>query len=198
MVKHAATTAALRYSPGARIDGSPYTLQAGDLLLSEIVYDPAGADSGKEWVELVNVADYTIDLSQVSIGAVGSDYTSTTIQLEGTIDAGETFVVGGPTSSSDNSNPTYDQELSFSLQNSGATADGVALFNVRAARITSSLTPIDAVIYGGSNSNNLIDETGSAGTVDVGDASAGSSIERTSLASAWQIQASPAPGTISF
>jgi len=195
MVKHSTTAAMTDYSPGTRTDGTPYTLQAGDLLLSEIVYDPDGADGGKEWIELVNVADYTIDLSQVSIGAGGSDYTSTTIQLEGSVDSGETFVVGGPTSSSDNGDPDFDQELEFSLQNSGATADGVALFNLRKARVTSGTVPIDVVIYGTTNTNSLIDETGSAGAVDVGDAGSGQSIERTTEAGAWQIQALPTPNS---
>jgi len=53
-------------------------------------------------------------------------------------------------------------------------------------------------LYGGSNSNNLIDETGSANAPEVGDASSGESIERTDLAGSWQIQSSPTPNSTSL
>jgi len=71
----------------------------------------------------------------------------------------------------------------------------VALFNVPAAAITGSTVPIDAVVYGPNNSSNLIDETGSANSPEVGDASEGSSIERTTLGGSWQIRSSPTPGS---
>jgi hypothetical protein len=71
----------------------------------------------------------------------------------------------------------------------------VALFNVPAAFVTSSTVPIDAVVYGPNNNSSLIDETGSANAPEVGDASSGSSIERTDLGGSWQIQSSPTPGT---
>ena len=195
LVKHTTTASGLRYSPGTRIDGSAYTLAPGLLLLSEVLYDPSGADGGKEWIELINVSTGPIDLSDVSIGSGGNDYTGSVIQLSGVVAAGETFVVGGPESDNDNGNPTYDQVFQFSpgIQNSGSTADGVALFNVRATQITSAVVPIDAVVYGTTNSNNLIDETGVANPPEVGDASSGASIERTTLAGDWQIQGLPTP-----
>ncbi|MDJ0836387.1 MAG: lamin tail domain-containing protein [Acidobacteriota bacterium] len=195
LVKHTTTTAGLRYSPGTRVDGSPYTLQPGSLLLSEVMYDPNGSDGSKEWIELINVSDTTIDLSDLSIGSGGTDYTSSVIQLSGTVGPGQTFVIGGPDSDGDNANPVFDLVLNFSpdLQNSGTTADGVALFNVRAGQITPATVPIDAVVYGGTNSNNLIDETGSANAPEVGDASGGATIERVDPAGAWQIQGVPTP-----
>jgi len=112
------------------------------------------------------------------------------------VPAGATWVVGGPTAGTANGNPAFDQpaDLSPDLQNSGSTADGVALFLLPEAQVGSSTVPFDAVIYGGSNGSCLLDEVGACGTPDVGDAGAGSSIERTSLAGAWQIQASPTPG----
>lgn len=71
------------------------------------------------------------------------------------------------------------------IQNSGSTADAVALFAPGANVLTD--TPIDAVIYGGANTNGLIDETGLPGAVDVADAPAGYSIARTSLAGDWVV-----------
>jgi hypothetical protein len=136
-----------------------------------------------------------VDLSTMSLGAGGSDYTSSLLQLDGTVQPGATFVVGGPDSTSLNANPVFDQAIDFSpdLQNSGTEGDGVALFNVRASKVTSATVPVDAVVYGPNNDNGLIDETGAANPPEVGDASAGESIERVDEAGAWQIRTSPDP-----
>lgn len=173
----------------------PGDLVAGDLLLSEVLYDVSGSDNGYEWVELYNATASDICLAGLSLGWGGSDYTYGTIDLTGTVAAGATFVVGGTTSASANANPTYDQssDLSPDVQNGGSTADGVALFTVSAASVGSSTVPFDAVIYGTTNSNCLLDPSGSCGAVDVGTAGAGSSIERTTLGGGWQVQSSPTP-----
>ena len=194
-VKHSTTTAALIYSAGTRIDGSPFTIASGDLLLSEVMYDPSSSDGGFEWVELANVSNRTIDLSSASLGMGGTDYTSKQYQLSGTVPAGKTFVIGGADSGATNGNPTYDLVLEISIQNSGSVADGVALFNLRSAAVTASTVPIDAVIYGTANDNNLIDETGSVGGIDVADVSGGFSIERVNESGTWQAQGTPTPGS---
>ena len=185
------------YSPGTGIFGNAYTVPPGAVILTEVMYDPTGADGGLEWIELCNTTGSTIDLSSLSLGYGGTNYGSGVVQLSGTIGAGETFVVGGPTANANNANPTFDQEEDFTpdLQNSGSVADGVALFNVTSDLITSTLVPVDAVVYGppGSNTNNLIDETGSVNEPDVGDAPSGQTIERINVAGAWQIQAVPTP-----
>jgi uncharacterized repeat protein (TIGR01451 family) len=171
-----------------------------ELILAEVFYDHSGSDNGYEWVEICNTTNAAIDLSNYSIGYGGVDYTYGTCQLAGTIPAYACWVVGGPNADAENGNPTYDQsqDLNPDIQNSGATADGVALFDVAATDITPTTVPIDAVIYGGSNDNNLVDETGSASPPEVGDASLGSSIERTSLEGDWQIQSNPDPNHIAF
>ncbi len=169
----------------------------GDLLLSEVLYDVSSGDDGFEWVELLNAGSSAIDLSSFCLGNGGTSYTSSTAQLAGTIAAGETFVVGGPTSSSTNGNPVFDQVLNFSpdFQNSGTTGDGVALFDVPCAQVSGATVPVDAVVYGTNNNSGLIDETGTANAPEVGDASAGSSIERLDLVGAWQIQNAPTPNS---
>ena len=184
------------YSPGARINGQPYTVQTGALLLTEVLYDATSTDDDHEWVELYNNASYSIDLTDLCIGSGGSDYTTSTVSLSGTIAPGATFVVGGPLSDADNANPTFDLAVDFSpdFQNSDSTtADGVALFNRRCSQVDGSTVPIDAVVYGPANLSNLIDETGSANAPDVGDASSGQSIERVDIAGTWQIQPLPDP-----
>ncbi|NJL29532.1 MAG: hypothetical protein HC897_17415, partial [Thermoanaerobaculia bacterium] len=182
-VKHtvADTDDASRFSPGTTIFGDAFTVPPGAVLLTEVMYDPTGADGGLEWVEICNTTDQAIDLSKLSLGWGGNDYTSGSITLEGTLPANGVWVIGGPTSSASNASPSLDDavELLPNLQNSGATADGVALFNFTASHVKSTTVPVDAVIYGTSNTNNLLDETGAAGAVDVGDAPSGQTVERT-------------------
>ncbi|MCP3961439.1 MAG: DNRLRE domain-containing protein [bacterium] len=169
----------------------------GDVVLSEVLYDVSSGDDGFEWVEIYNSGSSAADLSGFCLANGGTDYTYSTVQLSGSVASGATFVVGGPTSSGTNANPVYDQVANFSpdFQNSGSTGDGVALFDVPCAQVNGATVPIDAVVYGSNNNSGLIDETGSANAPEVGDASAGSSIERTSLAGAWQIQSSPTPNS---
>ncbi len=166
----------------------------GGLLLSEVFYDPTGSDNGYEWVELFNAGSAAVNLSGYSLGSGGSNYTYSKMQLSGVIGPGETFVVGGTISSSKNHNPTFDQSANFGpdIQNSGSTADGVALFDRPSSQVSSSTVPIDAVVYGGTNSNGLRDSSGSPPSPHVGDAPSGSSIERTD-ATTWQVQSAPTP-----
>ena len=182
------------------VSATPSVPGAGNLILSEVLYDVSSGDDGFEWVELYNAGSSAIDLSGYSLGNGGTDYTYSLVQLSGSIAPGATFVVGGPTSSATNANPSYDQILNFSpdFQNGGTTGDGVALFDVPAASVNASTVPIDAVVYGPNNNSGLLDETGFAGVSEVGDAGAGSSLERVDLAGAWQIQGSPTPNSTSF
>ena len=164
------------------------------LVIAEVLYDTPGADAGTEWVKLYNGSAAPIDLSNYSLGNGGNDYTFGVHQLSGTIAAGGCFIVGGPISDADNGNPVYDVAAEFvpNLQNSGTTADGVALFDVVAANVDAATVPIDTVIYGTNNTNNLLDETGVAGTPNVGDAPSGQSLLRTGIAT-WVINMMPTP-----
>ncbi|MDA1005030.1 MAG: lamin tail domain-containing protein [Verrucomicrobia bacterium] len=170
------------------------------VLISEVFYDAVGADDNLEWIELVNVGGTAVDLSTWSLGWGGGDYTYGGVQLSGLIPPGGTFVIGGPVSGNDNGNPGFDQSVLFAnlLQNGGSVADGIALFNMAAASVTASTVPVDVVIYGTTNSNGLIDESGSAGAEDAPNVSNGHSIERINLAGTWIDQAVPTPGTAAF
>lgn len=200
-VKHAVAvgSGATLFSPGARINGQAFTVPPGAVLLTEVMYDPSGADGGLEWVELHNTTAAPISLSDMCVGAGGLDWTSILIGLSGSIPAGATFVVGGPVSSSSNGNPVFDlaADITPDLQNSGADADGVALFNFRCTQVKADTVPVDAVVYGVANSSGLIDETGIANAPDVGDAPGGASIERADAAGAWQITSLPNPNFFS-
>lgn len=194
------------FSPGTRIGGAFFTIPQGVLLLSEVMYDPSGADSGLEWIELFNNSTQDLRLDDVCIGSGGNDYTNSIIALDGcgggacVVPAGGTFVVGGPESDAANGSPIYDLifQISPGMQNSGSVADGVALFNRRCAQVDAFTVPMDAVVYGADNSNGLIDASGTANPSVVDDAPSGQSIERTTLAGAWQIQSAPSPGLSSL
>ncbi|HUU03303.1 MAG TPA: lamin tail domain-containing protein [Myxococcota bacterium] len=173
------------------------------LIISEVFYNSTGTDDGNEWIELYNGSSQAIDLSTYSIGSGGANYTTSVVQLQGTIQPGGCFVVGGPNVSAASYNPTYDQEFNFTpdFQNAGIqttdAADGIALFDVTAATITAATVPIDAVIYGAegaSNSSGLLDESGNPGEID-GFAFTAESLERTSTG--WRLQTTPSPNDCS-
>jgi len=163
------------------------------LVLSEVFYNPPSTDTGFEWIEIYNGTGGTVNLAGYSLGWAGAAYTEGKLQLAGTLEAGQCAVIGGPTSSAANYSPVFFQAVDFDpdMQNSGDKADGVALFAVPANQIAAATVPIDAVIYGGSNANNLKDESGNAGNVDLGNVASGHSLERTG--STWTDQAAPTP-----
>jgi hypothetical protein len=167
------------------------------LVLSEVLYNPAGTDGMKEWVELFNGGATAVDLSGYSIGSGGVSWGGS-LQLSGMLPAGGCIVVGGPTSNADNGMPTFTLALDMNpdLQNSGAmeAADGVGLFNLPSGMISGTSVPLSAVLYGGGNTNNLLDETGMPGLVDVmGGAMSAQSVQRQS-GGTW-IAGAPTPGT---
>ncbi|MBE6518018.1 MAG: lamin tail domain-containing protein [Thermoplasmata archaeon] len=73
--------------------GIKYTApMAEGILINEYESNPAGDDSGKEWIELFNNSDKTIDLDGYSIVA-SSDFSKKKMTLSGTISPGEFLVL---------------------------------------------------------------------------------------------------------
>jgi hypothetical protein len=165
------------------------------LALSEVFYDASGSDDGREWIELVNESGGPIELGGFSLGWGGSNYLSGTQALAGVIPPGGVFVVGGPLSEAANANPVFDLavDLEADLQNGGATADGVALFDVPVEELLAETVPLDAVLYGETNDSGLLGPLGVPAAVDVADAPGGSSIER-GADGIWRVQEFPTPG----
>ena len=163
------------------------------LVISEIYYNAPGGDTGKEWVEIFNGTPAAIDLAGYSLANAGTAYTTSVVQLVGELAPGQCFVVGGPTTGEESANAIYDQVFDFEpdFQNSGDKADAIALFHMPADAVTGNAVPVDAVVYGGSNANNLLDETGEVNEPDIGKASTGSSAERTP--EGWFSQPEPSP-----
>lgn len=168
-----------------------------DLIITEVFYDSPGGDNALEWVKIYNGTGSTVDLSGYSIGWGGTDYTYGTLQLTGNVSDGACWLVGGPMGNTETGFPgmvMFDQAIDFNpdIQNSGGTADGVALFDIAAASVNAGSIPVDAVIYGGANDNGLADETGAGGMLDVADAPSGSSLRRLSD-DTFEVNATPTP-----
>jgi len=166
------------------------------LVISEVFYDAAGGDNALEWIELFNGGMATVTLDGWSLAFGGSGYTVGVVGLEGSVEPDDYFVIGGPVSSSVNGQPVFDQAIDIQpdLQNSGATADAVALFHLDPSTIVATSVPFDAVIYGGSNNSGLLDSSGRVDVVHVADAASGESIERLSEFD-WRVRSNPQPGT---
>ena len=172
-------------------------------LISEVFFDAIGSDEDREWIELYNPTPRRISLDGYSIGAGGSDYARGVIQLQGAIDPDQCFLVGGPLSDENNASPPdYNHSVSFNgiLQNSGrrrgagmGVADGVALFSLPKEEVEADTVPVDAVVYGGENSNMLMNASGDVTVMDLDvDDTEGQSLERLDENS-WRLQAQPTP-----
>lgn len=173
----------------------------GQALISEVYYCHDIVDDGYEWVELYNPTLDEISLDGVILAHGGLDYSWSVVTFgsEDVIPACGTFVVGGPESVAGNAFPVFDKVVNFDgdLQNGGVVADGVALFAPGADILVD--TPLDAVLYGDTNPNGLLDETGVAGNPDVATVSDyGQSIMRTSVAGDWEVQLLPDPNATTF
>ena len=108
----------------------------GDLVVTEIMFDPAGvADNLGEWFEVLNVSAQAIPLA----GLVLSDGTgSHTVSGAGSIAVGDLFVFGINSNATTNGGVTVDyQYTTLSLPNTGALA----------ARVTFDGVLIDGVAY---------------------------------------------------
>jgi hypothetical protein len=168
-----------------------------DLVIVEAYYNHTGTDDQFEWVKLYNGTGGPVNLAGYSLGWGGPDYTYGVLGLAGMVANGDCFVVGGPNGNAASgfpAGPVYGQSIDLNpdMQNSGATADGIALFDVAPAAVTAVTVPIDAVIYGAANVNGLIDESGAAAAVDVADSGAESSIRRLDDLT-WAVNPDPTP-----
>lgn len=76
-------------SPGRRVDGKAW---GGELLINELLPNPAGSDSGAEWIEVVNVGSTEVALDGWSLGdAVNS--ARHVFDVGTTLSPGESLVV---------------------------------------------------------------------------------------------------------
>ncbi len=111
------------------------------------MYDPAGTDTGYEWIELHNISSQSINLSGWTIQIAGTSF-KTSATLSGEIPPNTLFLICEPS--------VLNCDLAvpkLAFQNGGGATDGIQIVN-------SSNVVIDTVLYDSPNINNLTDESG--------------------------------------
>lgn len=186
--------------------GAPATTSTKGLLISEFQANPSGTDAPFEFVELVVTKNINFALTPYTIiwnnnGTANANGwvagTNLTYAFEintGGYAAGSVIYVGGssmlPTSNIARAINTAttggdggigNSNSSGSLGNGGTNADGIAVFNMAAASITSSSVPIDAIFFG-TGLGGAVVSGGTAGyELPVNDAYAGGKLQSTSF-----------------
>lgn len=143
------------------------------LIISEFYQNPAGTDSPYEYVELLatdnidfSVTPYTIiacnNGTATASGWILGGVTTYAFQISsGTVTVGDVVYVGGTlmaptgtilrainTSVTGGDGGIGNPNASGIIGNGGTSADGIAVFNLPVASITSSTVPTDAIFYG--------------------------------------------------
>jgi hypothetical protein len=168
-------------------------------VLAEVVYNPAADPDELQWVKLYNPCPNEIDLADYTLAWGGTFYSEggRSFELSGMVASGDCFITGGPTSSVLNGDPTIDlgEDFSPSFDVAAVTGNGAALYNLPASSIDGNTTPLDAVIYGDNNDNDLLDSTGVApADAMVANPAMGGSIQRDDETT-WSVSVSAAPNT---
>ncbi len=123
------------------------------VVINEFLADPAGSDSGTEWVELYNTGDSDVDLSGWKLEYGASSYSGSASFPDGAVvPAGAYLVVGGDLVDE------VEIVMSLSMGNASEGADGL--------RLTCADGGIaDVVVYGDTNDEGWTDEAGDLSTV---------------------------------
>lgn len=164
------------------------SLLSARVVINEVCYDPLGADSGKEWIELYNASERSVDLTGCKIYSGGVRYKKD-FEFPYFVLRPHRFLLIGGTEV-----PNVHFVHNFSFQNGGSVSDGICFVNA-----DSSYT--DTVIYDSPNDNLLIDDHGWPASSYAEDAPEGCSLARVS--DGWDtdqsgddfiVERSPTPG----
>ena len=137
------------YVDDADSDCTDTVIDPGDVLIDELLYDPAGTDTGHEYIILYNATGAQIDLTGLEIQWGGKDFTYGLYVIpSATLGAGEELLIGG-----DQMSPTPDLVYNFNFQNGGNESDGVRI-------VADDRAVIDTVIYDSPNTNGLAGDGG--------------------------------------
>jgi hypothetical protein len=142
-----------------------YILIAQQIVINEVMYDPAGADGGYEWIELYNASSQNVNLSGWIIQKGGSTlegiFTFSDIELN----PNSYLLIG----ESNVQNADITTDLGF--QNGGSATDGIRL-------ISYDGNYTDTVLYDSPNSNSLPGDENDPGIYFAPDVSSGHSLSR--------------------
>ena len=167
-------------------------------VLAEIKIDIMGDENGWQWVKLYNPCDGGLDLSDFELAWAGEDWLYASLTLEGELAPGDCFLFGGPQEGPANHDPIYDWEINLDPdlieadKNPFGSAGGIAL--VPSGPVAIVDVPLDAVIYGSGNPNDLIDANGDTPDAYVADPNNNQVMRRNSQAETdWGLTNMAAP-----
>lgn len=166
-------------------------LEAENVKINELFYDPIGADSDYEWIEFYNPTSQTINLENWQLESAGTSFESifTFSQIE--IEPQAYLLIGEALV------PNCHIYTTLSFQNGGSATDGV--------RIISPSGYTDTILYDAPNSNNLPSDQNNPGIYFSPDVSDGNSLARyqdgvdsDNCAEDWFESAQPTPNAANF
>ncbi|HPR17220.1 MAG TPA: lamin tail domain-containing protein [Candidatus Cloacimonadota bacterium] len=143
-------------------------LQSQNVVINEVLYDPAGTDSGYEWIELYNHSDTPVNLADWKIEKAGTGFglvfifnisSNPIISPHSYLLIGEINVL----------NADFTATLAF--QNGGSATDGIRL-------VSADSLYTDTVLYDAPNTNNLPDDISNPGIYFAVDVEGGHSLAR--------------------
>lgn len=172
---------------------------ASMLMISEVFFQETDSGPVIGWVELFNASPLPVDLRGSTLVYGDPDGTMASIDLDGVIGNGSTFVVGGLDPDLSNGIPLFDQEVNLkaSLPNSASATTMVALFMPEAG--LSENCPLAAVSFGLKHPENLFGPECSTNISQLENALPGISFERTAWpANEWMSHSVSDPNKVSF
>jgi len=140
-------------------------LEAQEIKINEILYDPSGGDIGNEWIELYNTGTEPVQLEGWKIQKAGTNFEECFTFPEYSIYPAEYLLVG------ESQVPNADLIGVLAFQNGGTATDGVRI-------ISTAGDTIDTILYDSPNSNNLPSDAHNPGIFFAVDASSGHSLIR--------------------
>ncbi|MCB9805977.1 lamin tail domain-containing protein [Candidatus Nomurabacteria bacterium] len=145
---------------------TPFISEA--LIISEIMYDPEGTDTKREWIEVYNDSENSVDISQIKLNENDTNHSIKLFQGENILESNSWAIIADNPEQFLIDYPDFDGQLfdsAFSLSNSGETLQ----------LVDSSGNSIDTFVYTG----------------DIGAKNNGNSLQ---LSGEIIISASPTPG----
>ncbi len=165
----------------------PLSAVSSGVVINEVCYDPVGADSGHEWIELYNAGDTDVNLEGALLLSGGSSY-SIVFEFPHYVLRARRFVLIGE---SQVANAMFTTSLGF--QNGGAETDGIRF-------VSPDGDYTDTVLYDSPNTNGLLDDTGAPGEAFAPDVPEGYSLARImdgldtdDCAADWLAESDPTP-----
>ncbi len=169
--------------------------QTDALLISEIMSNPTGNDDGREWIEIYNNTETSIDLSNLTVSIKGGTAVATTPLSGGTtLSSGAYAIIGSTVSGATRflqDYPSYGGPLfrsSISLVNTGVTSIEIKLSGATADTLSSYTAAKEGHTLSLVNGS-FIQSNPTPGSVNEASASSGQTTNNSNTATATESQA---------